>query len=81
MIACGKHSSRGARTPDDRRRLWQLRATSGQMMLEFLGERRAAEMVEAAVRSVLRDGRALTRDLGGSASTRACADAVLAQLQ
>ncbi len=54
---------------------------SAQMMLEFLGERRAAEMVEAAVRSVLRDGRALTRDLGGSASTRACADAVLAQLR
>ncbi len=54
---------------------------SGQMMLEFLGEQRAAQAVDAAVRAVLREGRVLTRDLGGSASTRQVTDAVLAQMR
>ncbi len=53
---------------------------SAQMMLDFLGEQRAAGMVDRAVRRVLRDGRALTRDLGGSASTREATDAVLEEL-
>ena len=53
---------------------------SGQMMLEFLGLQRGADAVTAAVRAVLREGRALTGDLGGSASTRACADAVIEKL-
>jgi tartrate dehydrogenase/decarboxylase/D-malate dehydrogenase len=51
---------------------------SGRMMLEFLGQQRAAELVENAVRAVLREGRVLTRDLGGSATTREVTDAVLA---
>jgi tartrate dehydrogenase/decarboxylase/D-malate dehydrogenase len=41
---------------------------SGAMMLEFLGETKAAELVSGAVRGVLGEGRALTPDLGGSAT-------------
>jgi len=38
---------------------------------------RAADRIETAVARALADPRAHTRDLGGAASTRACADAVL----
>jgi tartrate dehydrogenase/decarboxylase/D-malate dehydrogenase len=51
---------------------------SGRMMLEFLGQQQAAELLEKAVRAVLREGRVLTRDLGGSATTREVTNAVLA---
>jgi tartrate dehydrogenase/decarboxylase / D-malate dehydrogenase len=54
---------------------------AGAMMLEFLGEAAAAAAVEAAVRGVLADGRALTPDLGGSASTGGVTEAVLARLE
>jgi tartrate dehydrogenase/decarboxylase/D-malate dehydrogenase len=53
---------------------------AGGMMLEFLGEADAAARVETAVRGVLADGRVLTPDLGGSGTTGAVADAVLARL-
>jgi len=53
---------------------------SGKMLLEFLGEQRAADSVDRAVRAVLREGRTLTPDLGGSATTRQVTDAVLAHL-
>ncbi|PWU55402.1 NAD-dependent isocitrate dehydrogenase [Micromonospora globispora] len=42
---------------------------SGAMLLRHLGDHRAAEAVEAAVRLVLGERRALTPDLGGSATT------------
>jgi isocitrate dehydrogenase (NAD+) len=42
---------------------------SAAMMLEHLGETSAAAGVRAAVRTVLADGRARTRDLGGTAGT------------
>jgi tartrate dehydrogenase/decarboxylase/D-malate dehydrogenase len=54
---------------------------SGAMMLEFLGEKRAADLVEAAVRDVLAEGRALTPDLGGAARTADVTEAVLAKLR
>jgi 3-isopropylmalate dehydrogenase len=38
---------------------------------------RAADRIEAAVARALTDSRAHTRDIGGTASTRACTDAVL----
>jgi tartrate dehydrogenase/decarboxylase/D-malate dehydrogenase len=53
---------------------------SGVMMLEFLGEADAARSVDAAVRRVLADGRALTPDLGGSGTTQSVAEAVLAEI-
>jgi tartrate dehydrogenase/decarboxylase/D-malate dehydrogenase len=54
---------------------------SGAMMMEFLGETTAADLVRAAVRSVLGEGRALTPDLGGSARTPQVTEAVLAKMR
>jgi len=55
---------------------------SAAMMLDHLGETRAATSVVAAIETVLREPRLRTRDLGGPASTQACgraiADALLA---
>ncbi len=53
---------------------------AGAMMLDFLGEPDAAARVDAAVRGALADGEALTRDLGGSATTGTVTDAVLTRL-
>jgi isocitrate dehydrogenase (NAD+) len=53
---------------------------SAAMMLDHLGEPAAARRVRAAVEVVLRDGRKLTRDLGGSAGTSEVAEAVAAKL-
>jgi tartrate dehydrogenase/decarboxylase/D-malate dehydrogenase len=53
---------------------------SGAMMLNHLGEKEAAAAVESAVRAVLAEGKALTGDLGGTARTRECTDAVLKKL-
>jgi isocitrate dehydrogenase (NAD+) len=50
---------------------------SGAMMLEYLGHPRVAERIRKAVRSVLRAGRALTRDIGGKASTSEMTAAVI----
>ncbi|MCW5729893.1 MAG: tartrate dehydrogenase [Alphaproteobacteria bacterium] len=53
---------------------------SGAMMLEHLGHGEAARAVEQAIERVVREGRVLTRDLGGQASTdelgRAIAEAI-----
>ncbi|HWF57922.1 MAG TPA: tartrate dehydrogenase [Candidatus Dormibacteraeota bacterium] len=53
---------------------------SGAMLLEHLGESQAALNVEQAVAEVTAQGRALTPDLGGSASTDEVADAVIRAL-
>ncbi len=60
---------------------------SGAMMLDWLaGERdqpvlsAAAQMIENAVAQVVAAGQAVTADLGGSAGTEACADAVMAAM-
>jgi tartrate dehydrogenase/decarboxylase/D-malate dehydrogenase len=42
---------------------------AGAMMLNFLGETEASQIVESAVRSLLADGAPLTPDLGGTATT------------
>jgi isocitrate dehydrogenase (NAD+) len=49
---------------------------SGAMMLRHLGELDAAENVEWAVDEVLRQGRARTRDLGGTSSTMELGEAI-----
>jgi isocitrate dehydrogenase (NAD+) len=43
---------------------------SAVMMLEHLGEKRAAERIEAALFRLYRERKVLTRDAGGTASTR-----------
>ena len=53
---------------------------SAAMMLEHLGEPEAAADIVGAIERVLAEPRHRTRDLGGSASTAACGDAVAAQL-
>ena len=58
---------------------------SGQMLLAWLGRKHedpkavaAAERIQAAVTKVMAEGKALTRDLGGNASTQAMGDAIAA---
>jgi len=53
---------------------------SGAMMLRHLGDAAGADRVERAIEAVCRDGRRLTADLGGRASTREVGDVVLAAL-
>ncbi len=50
---------------------------SGVMMLRHLGEAEAADQVEQALVAVLQEGRWVTTDLGGSASTSQMADAIV----
>lgn len=50
---------------------------SGALLLEHLGEARAAARVWAAVRTVIGEGRHLTYDLGGKASTAEVAEALV----
>jgi len=49
---------------------------SGKMMLEYLGENEKADRIERAVREVLAEGKKLTYDLGGPASTSDLGDAI-----
>jgi isocitrate dehydrogenase (NAD+) len=49
---------------------------SAEMMLDHLGERAAARSIRQGLIDTLTDGKVATRDLGGSASTMAFADAV-----
>jgi isocitrate dehydrogenase (NAD+) len=49
---------------------------SGAMMLDHLGEHAAADKVRQAVHAVLREGKKLTADLGGTAGTTELAEAI-----
>jgi isocitrate dehydrogenase (NAD+) len=53
---------------------------SGALMLRHLGYPELGERVEAAVRSVIAEGRTTTSDLGGNAGTSEFADAVIERL-
>jgi isocitrate dehydrogenase (NAD+) len=53
---------------------------SGGMMLRHLGEEKAALALDEAIRAVLKAGKTVTRDLGGAATTREMADAIIEQL-
>jgi len=50
---------------------------SAVLMLHHINEKATAERVQTAVEQVYREGRTLTRDVGGNAGTKAFADAVL----
>ena len=54
---------------------------SGLMMLDHLGEAEAARRIEGALRSVYREGRTLTRDVGGSATTEEFTGAIITALK
>jgi isocitrate dehydrogenase (NAD+) len=53
---------------------------SAAMMLNFLREDEAARRVRTAVEAVLREGKKLTRDLGGTAGTIEIAEAIAAKV-
>jgi 3-isopropylmalate dehydrogenase len=60
---------------------------SGQMLYAWLGHKHnepkaveAADLMEKAVEAVIREGKVLTGDLGGKASTREMGDAIAAKL-
>jgi isocitrate dehydrogenase (NAD+) len=53
---------------------------SGSMMLKHLGERAAAQRIEAALEKVYRERRHLTRDVGGNATTAQFTEAIIAAL-
>jgi isocitrate dehydrogenase (NAD+) len=53
---------------------------SAVLMLEHLNETQAADRVLRAVQKVIREGQAVTFDLGGSASTTQMTDAIVAAL-
>lgn len=50
------------------------------LMLDHIGDRFRAERIRRAVETTIRTGQVLTRDLGGSATTKAFAAAVIAHL-
>ncbi len=51
----------------------------GAMLLDFLGEKAAAELVLSAIKSVTAAGQTLTPDLGGVARTLEVTDAIIAE--
>ena len=53
---------------------------SAVMLLRYIGEAQAAGRIESALAQVLREKRALTRDLGGTAGTREMAQAIVSKL-
>jgi tartrate dehydrogenase/decarboxylase/D-malate dehydrogenase len=55
-------------------------SASGAMMLDFLGEKRAAQLIDAAIRAVTAAGATLTPDLGGKATTTQVADALIEKI-
>lgn len=50
------------------------------LMLDHLGDMACADRIRSAMNTVIADGRALTRDLGGTSSTSEFADAIIASL-
>ena len=54
---------------------------SGIMMLDYIGEREAARRVENALHAVHREGKTITGDLGGKATTNEFTDAVIAAMK
>ncbi|MGH9865629.1 MAG: isocitrate/isopropylmalate dehydrogenase family protein, partial [Candidatus Acidiferrales bacterium] len=54
---------------------------SAIMMLEHIGETEAAKRVDQALRKVYREGKTVTRDVGGSATTAEFTRAIIAALE
>ena len=54
---------------------------SGVLMLRYVGEGAAADRIDAALSAVLAEKKAVTRDLGGNAGTRAFTAAIVQKLK
>jgi isocitrate dehydrogenase (NAD+) len=50
------------------------------LLLEYIGQARAAQRIEEAVRRTLQAGRGLTRDLGGDGTTATITQQLIANL-
>lgn len=50
---------------------------SGVMMLRYLGEEKAGAAIESAIREVIREGKTVTYDLGGSSKTTEMTKAII----
>jgi 3-isopropylmalate dehydrogenase len=53
---------------------------AAKMMLDWLGETEKGERLEAAVASIIKEGKVRTYDMGGSATTLEMAEAIAAKL-
>ncbi|NTW05368.1 MAG: isocitrate/isopropylmalate dehydrogenase family protein [Peptococcaceae bacterium] len=53
---------------------------SGALMLLHIGEYEAADRISQAITAVLKEGKSLTYDLGGTTSTSGMADAIISKL-
>jgi isocitrate/isopropylmalate dehydrogenase len=51
------------------------------MLLEHIGEKRAAARISRGLETVLKKGERLTPDLGGSATTTGFAEAVMREIE
>jgi isocitrate/isopropylmalate dehydrogenase len=51
------------------------------MMLDFLGEEKAASLIEEAIIRTTKSGKILTPDIGGTASTRAVGEEICRQVE
>ncbi|MBI5574556.1 MAG: isocitrate/isopropylmalate dehydrogenase family protein [Elusimicrobia bacterium] len=54
---------------------------SGVLMLDYLGEKKAAEKLEKAVKTVIAEKKVVTYDLGGTAKTSEMADEIIRKLR
>ena len=54
---------------------------SGVLMLRYIGESKAGKRIQTALTDVIKEGKTVTYDLGGSASTSEFADAVISKLE
>jgi isocitrate dehydrogenase (NAD+) len=54
---------------------------SAVLMLHHINESATAERVQAGIEQVYREGKILTRDVGGTSGTKAFADAVLQAME
>jgi isocitrate dehydrogenase (NAD+) len=50
------------------------------MLLDHIGETDRAKRVRTALEQTIREGKTVTRDLGGTASTEEFTDAIIAKL-
>jgi isopropylmalate/isohomocitrate dehydrogenase-like protein len=54
---------------------------AAQMMMDYLGEKKAAAKIEKAVLNVLSEGKVRTKDLGGSSTTSEMSDAIASKVK